>query len=244
MLDLRQQALSLAAVFVALALGVAVGAAAAGSRLLWGQEQLVRRLEQDFTALQEQLRRSSQERQRLMSDLAFYRGSLDALVPHLVSGKLAGRNVTVEVSPGADGAARDVVSVLDASGAVVSTTRSGASATSGAMPPHLVVRTACASVVGFVGPPEDVARAAAGDLALLAAGSGGRGEDEVAPASPVAWTWQVDEPVGRLALVEALSRSHRGPLVPPDAIRLLVAPRAPGRESDDDRSAERSGACL
>lgn len=123
-IDIRYHIASLAAVFLALGLGILVGTAALGERVLVRQQsQLIERLESDVSRLtserQDQLRELGEVREDLRQAERFER----AVVPVLVADRLYGKQVAVlRLNPGSEPRAADELSaVLRRAGAEVTT---------------------------------------------------------------------------------------------------------------------------
>ncbi|WP_324717613.1 copper transporter [Carboxydochorda subterranea] len=236
--DVRQHSLTLAAVFVALAVGVAVGTAGAGGHLLAGQEKVIVQLEQRFAQLEEQIRRAAEEKEALRAQLERYRLAVKDLLPAVVARSLDGQSVEVIAVPGARAAGVQVESLLRAAGASVRLVvpRTGpAPVSAGAA--HLLVVGPCSRVVGLVGAGDDPS-SSPGDRArqaILWASSSAS-----LPASPVtatAWVDAVDEPLGQAALLAALVEGREGQVTEEEAIRWLERVHA-------GESGERGGPCV
>lgn len=243
---MQHQALSLTAVFVALAVGVAAGAAAVGSRL-GGEEELVRGIEQKFDMLQARLREATARERRLRGTLALYEEALENLASAAASAYLAGAEVQVEASSGAEGAAGSLRRALEQAGARVRVTWLRA----GEGPAALLVKSAGRTVAGLVGPPPPGSEAGLPPVIgprLAAAGTGPAGQRAGMPGTaavpapqegPVAWTWEAESAGGRVALMAALACGERGPVDVRRAVERLaeVAGRVAGA------GGERGGAC-
>ena len=107
--DIRYHIASLAAVFLALGIGILVGTAFVGAPVVQRQTTLIRRLEENVG----DLRRETAARDNTEK-------ALTALVPGIISGKLAGKQVLV-VQSGTYGNAADAASsALEQAGATVS----------------------------------------------------------------------------------------------------------------------------
>ena len=216
--DTHQQALSLTAVFVALAVGVAAGAAAVGSRLD-GQEGLVRGIEQRFQTLQARLQEAAAAERRMTERLALYDRTLTQLGSLVVGRWLAGAEVQVTASGGAEKAAAALRDALKGAGARVNLTRARA----GTAPAALVVKAAGRTVVGMVGPPTPgdgrlpsaVAALLAADASAHQGGQGVVAGVHAPPAAgnhPVSWVWEAESATGRLAMLTALVCGEGGPV--------------------------------
>lgn len=184
MADLHHQALSITSVFVALAVGVAAGAAAVGGRL-GSQEEVLARLERQFAALQAQLTTAATRVRQTQAALRLHQQVLERMTPAVASSYFTGLPVRVEVSPGAQEPGRAVAGLLAESGAHVE--RKEVSAPGA--PPFVLLSTPCSTVAGFVGPPVPGAET----RLPPALGS--------AAARPRAWVWEVESPLGRLSLL-------------------------------------------
>lgn len=107
--DIRYHIASLAAVFLALGIGILVGTAFVGAPVVQRQTTLIRRLEENVG----DLRRETAARDNTEK-------ALSALVPGIISGKLSGRQVLV-VQSGTYGNAADAASsALEQAGATIS----------------------------------------------------------------------------------------------------------------------------
>jgi hypothetical protein len=106
--DLRYHIASLAAVFLALGIGILVGTAFVGAPVVQRQTTLIRRLEENVG----DLRRETAIRDNTEK-------ALSALVPGVISGKLSGRQVLVVQSGGYRDATDATVETLEKAGAVV-----------------------------------------------------------------------------------------------------------------------------
>lgn len=245
---MQHQALSLTAVFVALAVGVAAGAAAVGSRLMGGGEaELVKGIEQRFETLQARLREAAGRERRLRATLALYEEALERLAAAAAGEHLGGLEVQVEASGGADEAAAALRRALERAGARVRVTRLGV--VEG--PAALLVRASGRTVAGLVGPPPPQGEAGLPAVvgALLAASSPGPSGQRAGvsgtaavPAEQdglVAWTWEAESAGGRLALMAALACGERGPVDVRRAVERLagMAGKMAGA------GGERGGAC-
>ncbi|GAB6875997.1 copper transporter [Thermaerobacter litoralis] len=102
-LGLRYHLLTLMAVFLALGVGIFIGAGMLDDRtLLERQQALIRSLEQDFAALRRDTALLRSENRRLSSELARYGQAEQALASLAVEGRLSGRRVAVVVLGAAD----------------------------------------------------------------------------------------------------------------------------------------------
>ncbi|MEW6045478.1 MAG: copper transporter [Bacillota bacterium] len=220
MADLHHQALSITAVFVALAVGVAAGAAAVGGRL-GSQGELVAQLERQFSALQAQLATAAARERQAQATLRLYEQALNRLIPVVTSGHMAGLPVRIEASPGAQKPAAALAALLAESGARVQSVEVPAQAA----PAFVLVRTPCSAVAGFVGPP-------------LPGGEGRLPPSLATATAPAgAWVWQVESALGRLSLLISIIEGQKGYVSARRVVEHLgeLASRRPG---------ERRGACL
>lgn len=169
-IDMRYHIASLVAVFLALGLGILVGTAALGERVLVRQQgQLIERLESDVTRL-------TKERRDIQKDLAASRADLRqadrfgrAVVPFLVADRLYGKQVAIlRVNPvAAPGTGEELVSVLRRAGAEVTTTMTFLEDPADMSPEH---RAGVARILGVADPkvehlPAEVLRGVARELA-------------------------------------------------------------------------------
>ena len=106
--DIRYHIASLAAVFLALGIGILVGTAFVGAPVVQRQTALIKRLEENVG----DLRRETATRDNTEK-------ALSALVPGVIDGKLAGRQVLVVQSGGYRDATDAAVETLEKAGAVV-----------------------------------------------------------------------------------------------------------------------------
>ena len=96
MMSLRYHVVSLAAVIVALGIGILIGASVVGDRgMTRQQELLISRLDADFTRL-------VGDRDQLLAEADLLRRFVREAMPHLLEG-LRGRAVAVVAVPGAGG---------------------------------------------------------------------------------------------------------------------------------------------
>ncbi len=110
-MSIRYHVISLAAVIVALGVGILVGALVVGDRgMMRQQELLINRLDADFERLM------GDRDQLLCETEAVHRFAQEAM-PHLLGGRLAGRGVAVVALPGAGEAAGAVARACQAAGA-------------------------------------------------------------------------------------------------------------------------------
>lgn len=249
MADLQHPALSLTAVFVALAVGVAAGAAALGGRAD-DQAALVRRLEQRFDQLEGRLQESSQRLRAVSQAAQAYEGALERVAPAVVRPWLEGREVVLRPARGAEGAAAALARALERAGARVRLEPPVSGA--GRLPAALVAQVGSARVVGLLGAPAPAEGgralpAAAAQLLRLTARppvpqaslAGPTAEARPAAGGEVAWAWQVDSSGGRLAVVVALACGAGGAVDPGWAAARLGAMAEGGVAADG----ERRGAC-
>lgn len=110
-MSLRYHVVSLAAVFVALGVGMLVGATMIGDDgILRQQEAMIERLRLDFDRL-------ARDRDRLASELAAALRFQEESLPHLVGGRLAGSVVCAVVLPGVGSeAVRNLSRVIETAG--------------------------------------------------------------------------------------------------------------------------------
>ncbi len=106
--DIRYHIASLAAVFLALGIGILIGTAFVGAPVVQRQTTLIRRLEGNVG----DLRRETAARDNTEK-------ALSALVPGLISGKLAGQRVLVVQTGSYSDATNAAVETLEKAGAVV-----------------------------------------------------------------------------------------------------------------------------
>ncbi len=113
MMSLRYHVVSLAAVIVALGIGILIGASVVGDRgMVKQQELLISRLDADFTRL-------LGDRDQLLAEDELLRRFAREAMPHLLAERLRGRAVAVVALPGAGEAAGAVVQACAAAGAQV-----------------------------------------------------------------------------------------------------------------------------
>lgn len=128
MIDLRYHVYSLVAVFVALAVGVLIGIGIAGgpsgqAKAIDRQRQAIQDLRDRFRHYSEQLGKKQAFVEDLTDDLRDADTLVGGILPALVEGILAGRNVAViQMGPGGD-VARLQKTVVAAGGTVTSVTR-------------------------------------------------------------------------------------------------------------------------
>ncbi|QIA27092.1 copper transporter [Thermaerobacter sp. PB12/4term] len=97
-LGLRYHLLTLMAVFLALGVGIFIGAGMLDDRtLLERQQALIRSLEEDFAALRRDTALLRSENRRLSSELARYGQAEQALASLAVEGRLTGRRIALVV---------------------------------------------------------------------------------------------------------------------------------------------------
>jgi len=220
--DPQQHVISLTAVFVALALGVAAGAAAVGGRL--GDEtSLVGALEQRFDRLEGQLRRAAARERELSAAVQRYEAALARMAPALVRPWLEGQPVQVRASGRSDRSVAELVRALEQAGARVQL--SGVAAQ--AAPAAVVLETEGRLVVGLAGVRDEsdalpVPAGVAAALQSLAPGPAGLeaalesvvddSSSVVSLQGPVAWGWQAEGAGGRAALLVALACRAAGPV--------------------------------
>lgn len=212
MASLHHQALSLTAVFVALAVGMAAGAAAVGSRVA-GDEKLVSGIERRFAALQDRLQQAAERERRSAALVAAYERALERMAAAAVRPRAQGAEVRVEAAGDAAPAADDLARLL---------ARAGFRVTRGPAPmgggfPAVVVSAGGRRVTGFVGAPAARGPAAfSGPPPAAAAGDGAASRAGVHGATEgrgVAWTWEAGSAAGRVALLAALvCEALSGPL--------------------------------
>ncbi len=113
MMSLRYHVVSLAAVIVALGIGILIGASVVGDRgMTRQQELLISRLDADFTRL-------VGDRDQLLAEAELLRRFVREATPHLLEGRLRGRAVAVVAVPGAGEATGAVAQACAAAGAQV-----------------------------------------------------------------------------------------------------------------------------
>ena len=123
MIDLRYHIYSLAAVFLALALGIAIGACVAPGK--WSHDEMARRqaqirqLESRFDSLRQEISERDQALSEARLQIDDAEKVCQALLPIAVKGRLAGRNVALIQTGGSDEAVADVRTVLEHAGAKV-----------------------------------------------------------------------------------------------------------------------------
>jgi hypothetical protein len=113
MMSLRYHVVSLAAVIVALGIGILIGASMVGDRgMMKQQELLISRLDVDFERL-------VSDRDQLLAEAEMLRRFTREAVPHLLEGRLRGQVVVVVALPGAGEATGVVAAACAAAGAEV-----------------------------------------------------------------------------------------------------------------------------
>jgi len=113
MMSLRYHVVSLAAVIVALGIGILIGASMVGDRgMARQQELLISRLDSDFARL-------VGDRDQLLAEAELLRRFAREAMPHLLAGRLRGRAVAVVALPGAGEATGAVAQACEAAGAQV-----------------------------------------------------------------------------------------------------------------------------
>lgn len=223
--------LTVAAVFWALAVGMALGAGAVSSRMV--DLGLLGVVENRLEALEARLVRVSGELGRTRRNLAVYRQATQELLPLALAGRLPeGLEVTLQATPGARRLGEQLAQLLSLAGATVRVQ---------APPPGggaewVALRTPGAVVVGLVGstPSGPAESAGAGLPAAFPSIPDPRGVSSPTPpqgptaapqpASPAAMAWVdgIDEPLGMLAAVEALLSCPRGRVIPEEALIRLA----------------------
>ena len=213
---------SLTAIFVALAVGVAAGAAAVGGRL-GDQESVVRALEREFDRLEGQLRQAAAREREVVARAQSYEAALARMAPALVRPRLEGQPVQVRPWGRSDRATAALVRLLQEAGARVQV--SSAAAQTG--PAAVVLQAEGRLVVGLVGPPDEseVLPVPAGVTAILQTVASGPvgleasnqavvddGTWAVSAQGPVAWGWQAEGAGGRATLLVALACRAVGPV--------------------------------
>ena len=238
--------LTVAAVFWALAVGMAVGAGAVSSRMV--DRGLLAVVESRLGELETRLARVSGELGRTRRELSLYRQVAQHLLPMALVNRLpAGLEVAVQATPGARTAGEQLAQLLSSAGAVV--TVQGSAPGGGAE--WVALRTPGAVVVGLVGTAPSGLRPGAGPRAAAepypaATSRSAAGVRSPNPSSPlavggpsvlgqlppkgagtgvaptaavsVAWVDGIDEPLGMLAAVEALLSCPRGRVAPEEAL--------------------------
>lgn len=124
-IDVRYHIASLAAVFLALGLGILVGTAALGERVVVKQQgELIDRLEKDVTRMTNERRDLQRELTQSKADLRNADRFGRAVLPFLISDRLYGKQVAViRLNPTADNRQTDdLLAVLRRAGAEVTTT--------------------------------------------------------------------------------------------------------------------------
>ncbi|PZN08698.1 MAG: hypothetical protein DIU76_01995 [Bacillota bacterium] len=118
-LGLRYHLVTLVAVFLALGVGILIGAGLLDDRtLLERQQALIRALERDFATLRQDTAHLRSENRRLSAELARYGQAQQALASLAVEGRLSGRRVAVVVLGDPDAPlARDAARLLQAAAA-------------------------------------------------------------------------------------------------------------------------------
>lgn len=112
-MSIRYHVVSLAAVIVALGIGMLVGASVVGDRgMMKQQELLIGRLDADFERL-------VGDRDQLLRETEMLHRFAQEAMPHLLGGRLAGRAVAVVALPGTGDATGAVVQACTAAGAQV-----------------------------------------------------------------------------------------------------------------------------
>ncbi len=113
MMSLRYHVVSLAAVIVALGIGILIGASLVGDRgMVEQQELLISRLDADFARL-------VGDRDQLLAEAELLRRFAREATPHLLAGRLRGQAVAVVSLPGAGEATGSVAQACTAAGAQV-----------------------------------------------------------------------------------------------------------------------------
>ncbi len=113
MMSLRYHVVSLAAVIVALGIGILIGASVVGDRgMMKQQELLISRLDADFERL-------VGDRDQLLAEAEMLHRFTREAVPHLLEGRLRGQVVAVVALPGAGEAIGVVADACAAAGAEV-----------------------------------------------------------------------------------------------------------------------------
>ena len=113
MMSLRYHVVSLAAVIVALGIGMLIGATVVGDRgMMKQQELLISRLDADFERL-------VGDRDQLLAEVEMLRRFAREAVPHLLAGRLYGQAVAVVTLPGAGEATSVIAQACAAAGAQV-----------------------------------------------------------------------------------------------------------------------------
>ena len=223
--------LTVAAVFWALAVGMALGAGAVSSRMV--DLGLLGVVENRLEALEARLVRVSGELGRARRDLALYRQAAQELLPQALAGRMPeGLEVTLQATPGARRVGEQLAQLLSQAGAAVRVQ----APPSGGKAEWVALRTPGAVVVGLMGStlsgPAD--GAGPGWPAAFSSVPDPRGVSSPTPpqrltpgpqpAAPaaVAWVDGIDEPLGMLAAVEALLSCPRGRVVPEEALIRLA----------------------
>ncbi len=95
-IDLKYHIASLAAVFLALGIGILIGTTMIGSDVIMKQqERLVMNLQQEFVSLREENRRTAAALAAMQEDLAYQQQFNREVLPVLVQGRLQGRKVAL-----------------------------------------------------------------------------------------------------------------------------------------------------
>jgi hypothetical protein len=205
-IDFRTHAVTLVAVFVAMALGLLLGAARGGPVLARWQSAAIVRIERQFAEEQGALTSARASLAMLRADQASAEAFARAALPWIAAGRLRGRSVVLYAD--SDALSRQVAAALAMAGAAV---RTGALDAPAAGPEAVVL----------AGQPGDAAAVAALLGRLRDAGIPAVGAESMstAPAADATFTRlglsfvdDVDEPAGQAALVLLLagSRGHYG----------------------------------
>ncbi|HNY67838.1 MAG TPA: copper transporter [Bacillota bacterium] len=113
MMSLRYHVVSLAAVIVALGIGILIGASVVGDRgMMKQQELLISRLDADFERL-------VSDRDQLLAEAEMLHRFAREATSHLLAGRLRGRAVAVVALPGAGDATGAIAQACEAAGAQV-----------------------------------------------------------------------------------------------------------------------------
>lgn len=118
MLRLRDHLLSLAAVFLALGLGILVGSGMSDDVVLRQQRLVIDQMSEEFKTLRAEKQQLEADMELLTRELSFWEQYHGALFPSLAAGSLSGRTVAV-VSQGAQ-VPEALLTMLSDSGAVLS----------------------------------------------------------------------------------------------------------------------------
>lgn len=204
--DMRYHLGSLVAVFLALGLGIIIGITLnSDGRLVNEQAALLDAIEAQLTQLKSEKVRLEQDVLQAATDTAFYREFTEALLPSLITNKLAGRNVAVVALSGNMG--DKVAATLKEAGAQVSILLSEKEAGSANAADRVAADVDIVVLVGEKDALELGRRLAAAlrqrGLRVVAAGAGTWAHTLAAPGA--AQVLRVDTAVGQMRLVEQIA---------------------------------------